>query len=196
MKKALIILAAVFMLGGCGSHVEITDAGKLETYIEEEKAEEYQYLTRVELRKDTAFVRPYVLADHHIVDTLDGATSEGNGISLELELLDGKEQSVGKILESVYKEIISSLDENTSAESTEICNVIEGSGYWIQEIDYTIRDGSTLYPCAVFIKLDQLADGYYLNTVLTLDNSTADDNTAEILEELLDAYGIRIEYAD
>ena len=63
-------------------------------------------------------------------------------------------------------------------------------------INYSLfdKDGN-LFPCAVYIKIDELSDGNYLMNAITVDNSKGNKDTEETLKEVLDAYGIQVRQA-
>ena len=66
------------------------------------------------------------------------------------------------------------------------------SGCYIQQIDYEIKNDTTVYPCALYLKIDDVSEDAILDTVITVDNTKSDDKTAAILKEVLSANGIEI----
>ena len=61
------------------------------------------------------------------------------------------------------------------------------------EMDYSINDGNgSIYPCISVLKMDQLDGGYYLLSSINIDNSKANEETTEVLKELLNVYGVTL----
>ena len=72
-------------------------------------------------------------------------------------------------------------------------DLIEKDGYWLMEMDYSINDGNgPIYPCISVLKMDQLDGGYYLLSSINIDNSKANEETTEVLKELLNVYGVTL----
>ena len=70
--------------------------------------------------------------------------------------------------------------------------IMTASGCYIQQIDYEIKNDTTVYPCALYLKIDDVSEDAILDTVITVDNTKSDDKTAGILKEVLSANGIEI----
>ena len=111
---------------------------------------------------------------------------------MDLKLYSKKEQSVGKLLESEYNNQTKNLSEQSNIQNVKVYDIVKGSGCYIQQIDYEIKNDTTVYPCALYLKIDDVSEDAILDTVITVDNTKSDDKTATILKEVLSANGIEI----
>ena len=118
--------------------------------------------------------------------------AEMDGITMDLKLYSKKEQSVGKLLESEYNNQTKNLSEQSNIQNVKVYDIVKGSGCYIQQIDYEIKNDTTVYPCALYLKIDDVSEDAILDTVITVDNTKSDDKTAAILKEVLSANGIEI----
>lgn len=196
IKRFFIIFVGVLVLTGCGSpKSEI----KLESYAvsgEEvsESESRYTYLTSINLKKDNANLRVYLPDGESPEKSESMASSSMDGITVETELITddsgANESSISEVEFITRQTEISQLpgiqDITDIPEST-------GDSFSIRQIGYNINDGSgTIFPCTVIIKADHIQDTYFLKTVITVDNSSAGDNSGLILKEILDSYGIEL----
>ena len=164
---------------------------KIEKFTKKDEEISYQYLSKLALKTKDSFLSPYQL-----IQGRNGSDSESkaemDGITMDLKLYSKKEQSVGKLLESEYNNQTKNLSEQSNIQNVKVYDVVKGSGCYIQQIDYEIKNDTTVYPCALYLKIDDVSEDAILDTVITVDNTKSDDKTAAILKEVLSANGIEI----
>ena len=186
MKRIFLgLLCSLVFLTGCQQ--EKNSLRKLEEY-EEEETTEFQFMEEGILKGPTLTLKVPVLKD----STIEGERSTGEkyGVTVDTELLEDC-VPVDKI-QQIYTEY-ETYETEGSIQDLEISDLLEEDDYGIVEIRYDIQSGSVTYPCAVYIKLDQLTGGGYLKTTIEIDNSKADENSAQVVKEVMDAYHIVIE---
>lgn len=164
---------------------------KIEKFTKKDEEISYQYLSKLALKTKDSFLSTYQL-----IQGRNGSDSESkaemDGITMDLKLYSKKEQSVGKLLESEYNNQTKNLSEQSNIQNVKVYDVVKGSGCYIQQIDYEIKNDTTVYPCALYLKIDDVSEDAILDTVITVDNTKSDDKTAAILKEVLSANGIEI----
>ena len=147
---------------------------KIEKFTKKDEEISYQYLSKLALKTKDSFLSTYQL-----IQGRNGSDSESkaemDGITMDLKLYSKKEQSVGKLLESEYNNQTKNLSEQSNI-----------------QIDYDIKNDTTVYPCALYLQIDDVSEDAILDTVITVDNTKSDDKTAAILKEVLSANGIEI----
>ena len=164
---------------------------KIEKFTKKDEEISYQYLSKLALKTKDSFLSTYQL-----IQGRNGSDSESkaemDGITMDLKLYSKKEQSVGKLLESEYNNQTKNLSEQSNIQNVKVYDIVKGSGCYIQQIDYEIKNDTTVYPCALYLKIDDVSEDAILDTVITVDNTKSDDKTAAILKEVLSANGIEI----
>lgn len=185
-RKTAVLLSACFLLCGCTSPSrDDLSSMELEPYRADSVEDEYQYLSASAFETDHAFISVWTIGENTGKKTYSGTA---HGVSLKVGLIDSDEQkTAGMILEKELDTVVKDLEDPV------IYDVIQGNGYWLQEVDHSYTEGDLIYPCVVYIKVDDLTDGNYLSSVLSVDNRYTDQETNAVLKELFDAYGINIE---
>lgn len=197
--SAMGLCLCILIVGmtGCSTLPASTpDTVELEPYYENDAKEEsvYENLTLVELGDERLSIKTYLPMNEKITQDETSVTSEKDGISVALSLLEEtKEQSVGNIMEEIYKKEKNRIAKLNNVQDFKVYDLMEYDGYWMLEMDYNLHDGNgTLYPCISIIKLDVLDDGFLLASVIQVDNSKANKNTSAVLKEILEVYGIHM----
>lgn len=194
IKRCFIIFVGILTLTGCGSSESET---KLESYAvsgEEvsESENRYTYLTSINLKKDNANLRVYLPDGESPEKSESMASSSMDGITVETELItDDSGADVSSISETEF--ITRQTEINQLAGIQDITNIPESAGdsFSIRQIGYNINDSNgTIFPCTVIIKADHIQDTYFLKTVITVDNSKANEDTKSVLKEIMDAFGL------
>lgn len=166
---------------------------KIEKFTKKDEEVSYQYLSKLALKTSDSFLSTYQLIQGRSESKTESESkAEMNGITMDLKLYSKKEQSIGKLLEQEYNTQYQFLSSQPSVQNLKVYDVVKGSGCYVQQIDYEIRNDTTVYPCAMYLKIDDVSEESILDTVITIDNTKADDKTASILTEVLDANGIDI----
>ena len=196
IKYTAAVVMFIIIFTGCsgsGSKDELESYAESGEEINQNEIR-YSYLTSINLKKDNATLRIYMPDGDSIEKSDSKARSTLQGIGVETELVkDDSEISVSGLSETEQnsrQNTVSQLpgvqDISVSAEST-------GESFSIRQINYSINDGNgNIFPCTVIIKADHIQSIYYLKTVITIDNSSAGDDSGSILKETLDAYGIKL----
>lgn len=196
IKRCFIIFVGILALTGCGSSKSET---KLESYAvsgEEvsESENRYTYLTSINLKKDNANLRVYLPDGESPEKSESKASSSMDGVTVETELItDDNGANVSSISETEF--ITRQTEISQLAGIQDITDIPESTGdsFSIRQIGYNINDGSgTIFPCTVIIKADHIQDTYFLKTVITVDNSQANEEAKSILKEIMDAYGLSL----
>lgn len=194
IKRFFIIFVGILVFTGCGSPKSET---KLESYAvsgEEvsESESRYTYLTSINLKKDNANLRVYLPDGESPEKSESKASSSMDGITVETELItDGSGANVSSISETEF--ITRQTEISQLAGNQDITDIPESAGdsSSIRQIGYNINDGSgTIFPCTVIIKADHIQGTYFLKTVITVDNSKANEDTKSVLKEIMDAFGL------
>ena len=160
----------------------------LEPYEETEEEISYEYLEQFPLVTDHAYIAVYALQGSDA--GMSSPECAGYGISLKVNLLDSSEETEP---ETVMEEERTAIIADTAPADIQASDLVEGTGTMIQELSWQETSDNTIYPCAAYIKVDDLGDGNYLSMVITVDNRQTDENSADVLSELFDAYGIALE---
>lgn len=199
MKKFMfIVLLCTLLINGCSEKQEPEESWKkLEPYMEEgdAKAEDspYQYLKRVQLANENISVETYLPIAEDFTQDGTEAHASINGISIAVSLKEEKDKTAGSFLNEAYQKENERIHNLQGIQDFKVFDLIEKENYWLLEMDYNQSDGKgTLYPCISIIKMDQLRDGVYLVSTITVDNSETNDNTKSILEEIMEVYGVSI----
>lgn len=159
------------------------------------KAEDspYQYLKRVQLANENISVETYLPIAEDFTQDGTEAHASINGISIAVSLKEEKDNTAGSFLNEAYQKENERIHNLQGIQDFKVFDLIEKENYWLLEMDYNQSDGKgTLYPCISIIKMDQLRDGFYLVSTITVDNSKTNDNTKSILEEIMEVYGVSI----
>lgn len=210
MKKTGMFLAVLLLASGtflmAGSKAGLPEQRKgqedskeagLETYTGGETQAEYRHLEKTELRAEGIYLKPWVLKSDSLKQEGLEVTAEQNGISMKLTAFrqDGS-IGPGAVLEEEYKRTLAAVGKMENAKDAKVHDMVEGEDYLLQEINYSLFDkAGNLFPCAVYIKIDELSDGNYLMNAITVDNSKGNKDTEETIKEVLDAYGIQVHQA-
>lgn len=187
-KYLVCIGAAACCLYGCSEKKPEESPVHLEEY-QEEGEETYQYMKRLPLKDESGtFLNTYILNGD--IQTENGiVTAEKAGIRMETQLITELSESYGEVMEKAYKEKEEEL-KNSKAQNLKIYDMLEGDGCFILQMDYQRTNGKTIYPCTVYIKIDQIGKNSCLKTMVELDNSKTNKETAEMFREVLNASGI------
>lgn len=194
IKLIITAVAGIVILTGCGGSGE----DKLESYAvsgEEVSENEIQYphLTRISLNKDDASLRVYLPDGDSLEKSESKASSSLEGIHVETELIEDAGASVSILSESEFNARQAGVSQIPGVQNITAAVESTGEGFSIRQINYSINDGNgNIFPCTVIIKADHIQSTYYLKTVITIDNSSAGDDSGSILKETLDAYGIEL----
>ena len=210
MKKTGMFLAVLLLASGAflmaGSKAELPEEREkqedskkagLETYTGGETQAEYRHLEKTELRAEGIYLKPWVLKSNVLKQAGLEVTAEQNGVTMKLTAFrQGGNIGPGAVLEEEYKRTLAVIEKMKNVKNAKVRDIVEGEDYLLQEINYSLfdKDGN-LFPCAVYIKIDELSDGIYLMNAITVDNSKGNKDTEETLKEVLDAYGIQVRQA-
>jgi hypothetical protein len=184
------------IIGCAKATVPVSETVKLEPYYENDakKTSIYENLILVELGNEDISIKTYLPIDDKMKQDEMSASSEKDGVSVELSLLaETEKKNAGNIMEEVYKKEKERISKLENIQDFKVYDLEEYDGYWMLEMDYSLHDGNgTLYPCISIIKLDELDEGFLLSSIIRVDNSTANENTGSVLKETMDVYGIHM----
>lgn len=183
---------------GCAKTSDsVSETVKLEPYYENDakKSSVYENLMLVELGNEEISIKTYLPMDDKMKQDEMSASSEKDGVSVELALLvETEKNTAGNIMEEVYKKEKDRISKLENVQDFKVYDLAEYDGYWMLEMDYNLYDGKgVLYPCISIIKLDELDEGFLLSSIIRVDNSTANENTSSVLKETIDVFGINME---
>ena len=188
--KVFICLLCLTVLCGCkekGAELEKYHSGEEKI---EQNAEKYEYLTSIILKESSASLRVWIPDSNTISKKENQVSSQNAGIEVETELLENSSESIQQLCEAKVSEKQNEINAFAGVKDVAVTG---DSSSGIAMINYNIRDGgSNIYPCAVIIKAENIEEGYYLRTSVTVDNTSANENTKKILAEVLDAFGIEL----
>ena len=174
-KYFFIVLAVLVILAGFTlwiyqpAHKDNTENTnkKIEKFTKKDEEISYQYLSKLALKTKDSFLSTYQL-----IQGRNGSDSESkaemDGITMDLKLYSKKEQSVGKLLESEYNNQTKNLSEQSNIQNVKVYDVVKGSGCYIQQIDYEIKNDTTVYPCALYLKIDDVSEDAIYTFVSTV----------------------------
>ena len=159
------------------------DDRDFEVYIEEEQ---YKYLEKVPLSSVNSYAAVYTIKGNESKGS--AVSGEEHGISLDVNLIES-DKELKEIIENASQDMQETL---SIYGDLKISDMIIKENYGIQEMNYQIQEENVIYPCAVYIKTDLLSKGCYLLTIVQVDNTKTDNDTADLFSEILDAYGISL----
>ena len=188
----LIIIGTVAFIQRFFAMKEEQPKTKIEKFTKKDEETSYQYLSKLALKTDDSFLSTYQLIQGRNSNSASESRAEMDGISMVLKLYSKKEQTIGKLLEQEYTNQYQLLSGQANIQNVKVYDVVKGNGCYIQQIDYEIRNETTVYPCAMYLKIDDVSEDSILDTVIVVDNTKADDKTAAILKEVVTAAGIDI----
>lgn len=204
-KKIMIFLLALLcsvQFAGCASigHEQIREKTmkELEPYKgdtdEKKEDSKYQYLASVTLGDEDYSVQTYLPDTNELKTEKDTASSSKDGVSVLLRFFqETKDTTAGSVLQTAYQAEKDRIEAIQGMQDFQTYDLIEKDGYWLMEMDYSINDGNgSIYPCISVLKMDQLDGGYYLLSSINIDNSKANEETTEVLKELLNVYGVTL----
>lgn len=195
------------------NEITVSSNRELEAYVEDKT---FEYLEQVEIKTDKSKASVYAVKNSVNYGTyVNGAN---HGISLSYSISDDKDvdekredkeetsktksssskstsnQTQPRTLADVIKTTMTNklTALNKDAAEVTISDAISGDGYMIQEIDYQIETDDAIYPCAIYIKADEISKGDFLVSVIEVDNSNTDDETEKMFNEILEANGIEL----
>lgn len=205
LKRTMIIFLALLcsvQIAGCSStgHEQIRDKAvkELEPYKgdTDEKKEDtkYQYLTSVTLGDEDYSVQTYLPDTDDLKTGENAASASKDGISVSIRFFqETKDTTAGSTLQTAYQSEKDRIGAIQGMQDFKTYDLIEKDGYWLMEMDYAINDGNgSIYPCISVLKMDQLDGGYYLLSMINIDNSKANEETTGVLKELLNVYGVTL----
>ena len=164
----------------------------LEPYQEESSTSEdstkYEYLEAVPLATDNAYTVVYGIKDS-VTAKGNTAQSSAHGISIYSELVDNEEKMTP---DDIMDHLIFLTTQDITANDTKTSDTIKGENCWIKEVSWSVTDTdqNKVYPCAAYIKVDDLGEGNYLGSILVVDNQETDEYTERLFTEILDWLGI------
>lgn len=199
-KNMFMILLCAILLCGCETkeEVQIESVKALEPYTEETdaKAEEspYQYLKQIQLYNENISVETYLPASEDFIQEGTEAQAVIDGVSIKVSLEEETDvKTAGEFLNEAFQKENERIHALHGIQDFKVFDLIEEEEYWLLEMDYNQSDGNgTLYPCISIIKMDRLREGFYLISVIRVDNSLANENTKAVLEEVMEVYGVQI----
>lgn len=98
------------------------------------------------------------------------------------------EDELSRTVES-YTEIYSGSDSYTDVSVGEIQ---QGEGWVLQKIDYFYNVLDEFYPCADYIKVEEV-NGYPMTVIISLNGYNSSDNSESTLADTCDMYGIDLD---
>lgn len=191
VKKVLLCILCAIVLSGCGND----EPEKLEEYQNseeeiEESQNKYEHLTSIILKEEGASLRIWLPDSDSIHKEDNLASSKKSGIEVEAELLKSSEDVMHMLCEEKAAEKQNWINALASVQGISVSGDASSG---IVMISYSINDGNgNIYPCAVIIKVENIEDDYFLRTTVTVDNTSANEDTEKVLSEVLDAFGIQI----
>lgn len=157
--------------------------------------EGYDYFVKTQLEYDGSIVEVPILKSENMVVSGSSAVSVQDGVMTTLQLsyaYDEDPAAVVSEMAEMRKESLESMPDYYSNVTSE--ELITGDGFALQQINYdAVSFDGEAYPSFEIIKCD-LVDGNYVVIMLTVDNTSAAENTKSMAEEAFEAYGIEFEF--
>lgn len=162
--------------------------------VETAPIEGYTYFVNVVLENDDAQVSVPVLNSEYLSASDESASSFFDGVSTTVYLGYPYADIPQMVSESVESTCNYMEDMPEYYADITVDEMISGDGFTLQQINYNYInwDGEKI-PCVEIIKCDQV-DGSIVMLDLTVDNSSATENTQPIFKEACELYGIDFEF--
>ena len=200
MKKKIHIYALLFALFliGCEETANTDSLPGLEPYIEESSGQDASpavkdveddsvdgidliYLKAVTLQNDAVVVTTYAFDTVAYAGGKDSVISQKDGVSIQSCLVSGKS--------GLDTGISGILDNIKSDKANSRIQVPERSDAMTVNFDRTMKN--VVYPSRCYIYTESVKDDIYLISAVTVDTSSATDQTVGILKEISGMWDIR-----
>ena len=207
MKKCIVFLPVfiVFLLlAGCQKEVEAplppitTETDGVDQVTYEKQEEQYKYLSRQTIDTKEAEVTVYLPNTDEPQTVKDGLQSSAHGVTVKNTVQ--KEKEINKIIAKEIAEIKSDLKGDKNIKEIETGTKSKGTTeeemeYALQGVSWQVvdKEHESIYPCMCIVKSEQITDTHSLTTVITIDNQSSDDDSAAMIQEIADIYGINFE---
>lgn len=156
--------------------------------------EGYEDFIKVPLTDGESNVEVPVLRSEYLTVSDSSVVSMEDGIMTSLYMSYAYDDPSSVISELVDMQLDSMADMPEYYANVTADELISGDGFALQQINYdSISYDGTAYPCFDILKCDVVEDDYII-LMLTVDNSSATDDTRELLRDACEVYGIDFEF--
>lgn len=187
MRKITILIglicstAAMFLLGGCssGENVDQLEISSFEEYTEpgNETGSQYVNLYPVELHKNEMEIAVFAFKGGE--DGKEAVSGEQDGIELSHKLVTG---DVETLLKDETKKI---KEGKTEEDGLDEHYDYDDANTQFAVITYNLTDKENVYPCIEIARVEALSDGFCLVTHIKVDNTKTNENTEDVLKEII-----------
>ena len=159
-----------------------------------EPMEGYDDFIKVPLTDGDSTVEVPVLRSEYLTVSDSSVVSLEDGIMTSLYMSYAYDDPSSVISELVDMQVDSMSDMPEYYANVTADELISGDGFALQQINYdSISYDGTSYPCFDILKCD-VVDGDYVILMLTVDNSSATEDTEELLRDACEVYGIDFDF--
>lgn len=159
-----------------------------------EPMEGYDDFIKVPLTDGDSTVEVPVLRSEYLTVSDSSVVSLEDGIMTSLYMSYAYDDPSSVISELVDMQVDSMSDMPEYYANVTVDELIAGDGFALQQINYdSISYDGTSYPCFDILKCD-VVDGDYVILMLTVDNSSATEDTEELLRDACEVYGIDFDF--
>lgn len=159
-----------------------------------EPMEGYDDFIKVPLTDGDSTVEVPVLRSEYLTVSDSSVVSLEDGIMTSLYMSHAYDDPSSVISELVDMQVDSMSDMPEYYANVTADELISGDGFALQQINYdSISYDGTSYPCFDILKCDVVDDDYVI-LMLTVDNSSATEDTKELLHDACEVYGIDFEF--
>ena len=159
-----------------------------------EPMEGYDDFVKVQLTNESSTVEVPLLRSEYLTVSDSTAVSMEDGIMTSLYLTYAYDDPASAVAQLVDMQKQSMADMPEYYENITTDELISGDGFALQQINYdSIGYDGTIYPCFDIIKCDVVEDDNVI-LLLTVDNSSATEDTEELLRDACEVYGIDFEF--
>lgn len=199
MRRIRILYLLLFLyavLTACSPEKpEETQETPLEAFVDDNQEEQekmienpYDYLYPCVLKNQDLSLTVYLPEASSNENPTDTAKASAGGITINARLTPAATDPQ-QMIDQELKE----LKEQKNVQGIERNGTEDGVNTDLTVIQYFINNGKNeLYPCLRAIKQKRVSEDYTLDVVIDINNMLAEEQSADILAEVAEAYGIRI----
>ena len=148
----------------------------------------------VPLTDEERTVEVPVLKSEYLTVSDYSAVSMTDGIMTSLYMTYAYSDPSAVISELTAAQVDSMSDMSEYYTNVTVDEMITGDGFALQQINYdSINYDGTTSPCFDIVKCDEV-DGSYVILMLTMDNSSATEETEELFRDACEVYGIDFQF--
>lgn len=156
--------------------------------------EGYDDFIIVPLTDEESTVEVPVLKSAYLTVSDYSAVSMTDGIMTSLYMTYAYSDPSAVISELTAAQVDSMSDMSEYYTNVTVDEMITGDGFALQQINYdSINYDGTTSPCFDIVKCDEV-DGSYVILMLTMDNSSATEETEELFRDACEVYGIDFQF--